>query len=247
MHTFLYYLQRFGLSAAFFYMAYGRAWPMFDRARWRHVAAVFDAYSATSEQALVIVQQITQNCLLIAFNCLIGGLLLAARRPDKPPERLLHVIVPLMATFSYLAYGYAEHLPRALHELRLLPDLGLVATFVPGLLVMVAYALSLAAALTLRRSFAVFVEVRVGVTGGPFRFVRHPMYLGYVLVITALFISQPTAAYALLSIVLTAITILRARLEEQMLAAHVPEYAEYMKRTGMLFPRIAFQRTPPSA
>lgn len=236
--TLLYYVQRFGLSSAFFYMAWVRARPLFDAEPWQRAGAVISALGLFSPQGVVVLQRLSQGVLLLLFNVLVGTFLLITRRPDKPAKRLVHVVVPLMATFAYLAYGWAHLLPDALHQRRLLPDLGVPGVIAAGTLVLLAYVLSFASLTYLRRSFAVFVEVRVGVMRGPYRFVRHPMYLGYVLVVAALFLSRPTMAYGLISVVVLAVTVFRARLEEQMLTEHVPGYAEYKERTGMLLPRL---------
>jgi protein-S-isoprenylcysteine O-methyltransferase Ste14 len=240
----VYYLQRFGLSAAFLWMAWSRISPMLEPRAWAPLVALFAGAPATVEGMLYL-QGLAQNVLLVAFNLLVGGLLLLTRRPVRPPERIVHVVVPLVATFSYLGYGFAEHLPRSLHAVALLPDLGFVGIVASGLLVTAAYVLSLLALLYLRRSFAVFVEVRRGVTRGPYRFVRHPMYLGYLMVVTALFLVRPTLGYGLLSVALVVITVVRARLEEELLAAHVPGYADYAERTGMLLPRLRRARRRP--
>jgi len=243
LQTSLYYLQRFGLSTAFFVMAYPRAVALLDRDAWLRAIALLATRSPLSQPALVLIQQVTQNLLLIAFNLLVGVLLLTLRRPTRAAERPAHVLVPFVATFSYLAYGVAEQLPAPLRDLRLLPDPGPAVLLLSGLLVTGAYLLSFGALLFLRRSFAVFVEVRRGVMSGPYRTIRHPMYLGYFMVVLALFLAQPSGAYALISLVLVAITVFRARLEEQMLVDHVPGYAGYAKSTGMFLPRL---RRPPA-
>jgi len=65
---------------------------------------------------------------------------------------------------------------------------------------------------------------------GPFRYLRHPIYVGGVLFFVGL--SLVFSAYALaLTAVLGAFWIAKARLEERHLVARFPEYEEYRRRT----------------
>jgi protein-S-isoprenylcysteine O-methyltransferase Ste14 len=65
---------------------------------------------------------------------------------------------------------------------------------------------------------------------GPFRYLRHPLYVGGVLFFSGL--SLVFSVYALaLTAVLAAFWIAKARLEERHLAARFPEYDEYRRRT----------------
>jgi protein-S-isoprenylcysteine O-methyltransferase Ste14 len=68
------------------------------------------------------------------------------------------------------------------------------------------------------------------VTRGPFRYLRHPIYVGGVLFAAGL--SLVFSVYGLaLTAVLALFWIAKARLEERHLAARFPEYADYRRRT----------------
>jgi protein-S-isoprenylcysteine O-methyltransferase Ste14 len=65
---------------------------------------------------------------------------------------------------------------------------------------------------------------------GPFRYLRHPIYVGGVLFFAG--ISLVFSVYALaLTAVLAAFWIAKARLEERHLVERFPDYAEYRRRT----------------
>ena len=69
---------------------------------------------------------------------------------------------------------------------------------------------------------------------GPYRFVRHPMYGGVIVVVTgAALITSPLAlAPALASI---PFLLLKARYEERLLAAADPSYRDYLARVRHRF------------
>jgi len=77
---------------------------------------------------------------------------------------------------------------------------------------------------TLRKAFSVTVEARTLVTGGPYRFVRHPIYTGEILTgatVTILRFSTLNAALLALFFILQ---LYRSRIEEQKLLRVFPEY-----------------------
>jgi protein-S-isoprenylcysteine O-methyltransferase Ste14 len=65
---------------------------------------------------------------------------------------------------------------------------------------------------------------------GPFRYLRHPIYVGGVLFFGGL--SLVFSVYGLvLTLVLAAFWVAKARLEERHLAGRFPEYEDYRRRT----------------
>jgi protein-S-isoprenylcysteine O-methyltransferase Ste14 len=79
----------------------------------------------------------------------------------------------------------------------------------------------------LRRSFSITVEARTLVTGGPYRFLRHPIYCGEILAaaaVTAWRFSWVNTGVLVLFVVLQ---LGRASMEEDKLARNFPAYKEY--------------------
>lgn len=78
------------------------------------------------------------------------------------------------------------------------------------------------------------------VTSGPYRWIRHPIYTAFLLIMSAtLFISANWFIGGMWIGMTTLDVISRIRIEEAMLTEHFgDEYRAYMKRTGSLLPRL---------
>jgi protein-S-isoprenylcysteine O-methyltransferase Ste14 len=72
-------------------------------------------------------------------------------------------------------------------------------------------------------------------TPGPYRLVRHPLYVGWLFAFWAT--PTMTVTHLLFAGVTTAYILLAIRLEERDLVAAHPEYAAYRRRVPMLIPR----------
>jgi len=81
------------------------------------------------------------------------------------------------------------------------------------------------------------VDARL-VTRGPYRWVRHPMYAGVLLVMWALVLDRLTFVRLLVWLVLLADLLTKLEYEETLLARRFPEYAGYRKRTRRLIPFV---------
>lgn len=96
-------------------------------------------------------------------------------------------------------------------------------------LMTVGFLIQFGAKLTLRRSFGVIAANRGVKVSGPYRLVRHPMYLGYVVTHIGFLLSGPSA-WNLCIYALTAILfIVRIEAEERLLLED-PAYQELTRR-----------------
>jgi protein-S-isoprenylcysteine O-methyltransferase Ste14 len=84
---------------------------------------------------------------------------------------------------------------------------------------------------TLGRSFGVVPANRGVVVRGPYTFVRHPIYTGYLITHLMFLVAHPTPWNAAVILVSDAALILRALMEERILSGDV-EYQSYCRRVG---------------
>ena len=84
---------------------------------------------------------------------------------------------------------------------------------------------------TLRRSFSITVEVRELVTAGPYRFIRHPVYLGEMLSALGVAVLRFSPLNTTLLLLFVAIQLCRSRMEENKLASVYPAYRDFAARS----------------
>ncbi len=84
---------------------------------------------------------------------------------------------------------------------------------------------------TLRRSFSITVEVRELVTAGPYRFVRHPVYLGEMLSALGVAVLRFSPQNTALLLLFVAIQLYRSRMEENKLTRVYPAYRDFAARS----------------
>jgi len=79
---------------------------------------------------------------------------------------------------------------------------------------------------TLRRSFSITVEVRTLVTNGPYRWLRHPIYIGEILTAGGVMAWRFSLRNLAIFIIFVIIQMMRAKWEEEKLAKYYPDYIQ---------------------
>jgi protein-S-isoprenylcysteine O-methyltransferase Ste14 len=227
----IHYTERYGLSVLYLWLAAKEC---------HSIWGILSGQSGTGSAVLVDAGRHLTVLLLTLFTSL---LLLLGRRADVPPEKLKFILIPLATTFFNLNYIYVVPLfPKSL-QANLFPAALQTPMFIAGLTcIVIGPLIALWGLIYLGRSFGIFVTVRKVVLTGPYQWVRHPMYLGWVCSCFGVGIANFSVAYLLLVAMHISLLLYRAHLEETQLAEHSPEYRENMKRTGFIFPK--FRRPP---
>lgn len=76
------------------------------------------------------------------------------------------------------------------------------------------------------------------ITTGPFRFIRHPMYLGLFLYLLPLVIEYFSYLRLAVLIIFVINMIIKMYYEEKLMLLKFPQYAEYMKHSKRIVPYI---------
>jgi protein-S-isoprenylcysteine O-methyltransferase Ste14 len=113
--------------------------------------------------------------------------------------------------------------------------------WIAGALLAAGIALVLWSRAALGKSFTPFprpVEGGTRVDSGPYRFVRHPMYLAVFLTLAGWVLLWRFLAGAWLPVAILVLLDMKARREEAWLAQAYPGYGDYKRRTRKLIPFV---------
>jgi protein-S-isoprenylcysteine O-methyltransferase Ste14 len=95
--------------------------------------------------------------------------------------------------------------------------------------------------LDLKRAFSLFIEKKEGqklVEMGLYRYIRHALYLGNLLLFIACSLFLGARFSWIFTLLGLAGILIRIRIEEQFLLKDIEGYREYRQRTWALFPRV---------
>ena len=88
----------------------------------------------------------------------------------------------------------------------------------------------------LGRAFSIMPEARRLVTHGPYRLIRHPLYLCEEIAVIGIFIQVVSPLAAALLILHAGFQFQRMLNEEKVLSATFPDYEDYARQTPRLIP-----------
>ncbi|MHB8718783.1 MAG: methyltransferase family protein [Candidatus Dormibacteria bacterium] len=170
--------------------------------------------------------------LLYLLFCAIPVFIYVARPPARARDpRLLPRAAGLVGTVMLLVAGAV---PQVLPLYRPPRWFGGLSTAIS----VAAFTLAVWGLLHLRRNLSLMPEARRLVTGGPYEFVRHPLYSAEILAAVAFALVNPYLIVALTVLPFIGVQILRSGYEEALLADVFPAYRAYASRTRRLIPLL---------
>jgi protein-S-isoprenylcysteine O-methyltransferase Ste14 len=216
------------------FLIFGRSLPavLFALLGWRvflNLLAQVRALPVHAGIGDVLAGPVTTGVYLL-FCVIPVGIYLVRPRPRARDGRAIARAAGLVGTTMLLVVG-AFPKPVLLTPPAFIRDLA-------APLALGAFALGVCGLLFLRRSLSIIPEARRLVTGGPYRFIRHPLYAAEILAAVALVLARPGLWATLTLVPFIAVQMLRARFEEGLLARIFPEYRPYARRTRKLIPLV---------
>jgi protein-S-isoprenylcysteine O-methyltransferase Ste14 len=176
--------------------------------------------TGTTSAWAAAVYDLLRFCVILTFTVLVS-----TRRESIRPSRepiAFAACAAALVTFAVLTRPNASGATG-----RIIGGDAVAAIFEAWLLVSV---------LALGRCFGILPEARGLVARGPYRVVRHPVYLGELGVVVGFVIAAPSFRNLAVAPVAVVSQLVRIRLEERELAANFPAYREYAAKTPMLVP-----------
>ena len=169
------------------------------------------------------------QALTTTFTLLICWLFLI-RRPSAQSRGAGGLFADVAAVAGTVAVFGLSQLPRTVENLLVVAAAEVLMTL--GLILMVVGLASLG------RSFGIMPRARGLVRTGLYRWVRHPIYLGEILLLAGIVMLAIGPLTLAVYGVFVALQAYRLLMEERTLTDADPEYAEYRARTSRLLPGV---------
>jgi protein-S-isoprenylcysteine O-methyltransferase Ste14 len=170
---------------------------------------------------------VLSRCCMIIFFVTLGWLMLSRPSASARREGAIPTIIAFSGTYSVWLIPFlpAGHISPAMQ--------------------MVSAGISLAGSLSiiyavlyLGKSFSIAPQARNLVIGGPYRFIRHPLYVAEELAVIGVLIQCNWYAAAAFLALHIGLQIRRMNYEESLLCAVFPDYEAYASRTARLIPGV---------
>jgi protein-S-isoprenylcysteine O-methyltransferase Ste14 len=202
-------------------------WFGYGALQLRAVLALDGAMIAHGTASLFIWVQFFALLAAAGFDLLLIYLLAVRDKPVAKSKGALPRIFGVVGTFT--GVGILQ-LPVA--------HLSLGMQILAAVLIGVGSLGSLLVLWWLGKSFSIMPEARKLVTGGPYAYVRHPLYTVEIITIAGTAV-QFTAPWSwVIALAVVALLWIRSHYEEQVLQAAYPEYGAYRARTARFIPGV---------
>lgn len=185
---------------------------------------IIDLYPINSTKIF----RLTHLSLLLCFNVLIIFLYLLRSRAQLSSNSLAANTIAILGTFLPLFLSFLSR-PESINP---------TAVLAGDIFIIAGMAFSVYSVPHLGKNFSIIPQARNLVQSGPYKFVRHPLYLGELISSVGLVLAAVTFSMILYFVCLVICQVYRALQEEKILTSVFPEYHNYRSKTARFLPGI---------
>ena len=168
------------------------------------------------------------HLLVVCFYALIILVYFLRSSASSTSRSFITNAIAVLTTFAPPALSFLSRSELTKPGVFLLADLIIVLGMILSI-----YSLS-----SLGRSFSIIPQARKLVQSGPYRLVRHPLYLGELIGLFGIVLAGLTIPKIAVFLLIVTCQVYRAFQEEKLLADVFPEYKEYCLRTARFIPGV---------
>lgn len=201
--------------------------PVFTLLVVTNLIGAYDCAMAFEPVTLIKVATLIHTMLVICFYVLVVFLYLIRNSARTTTSSLTVKIIAVVSSFLPFAIPLSG---RPLENPGMLLSANLITIF--GIFI------SLYSLLSLGESFSIIPQARKLVQTGPYKLVRHPLYLGEFISLTGIVLARFSMAGMIIFFVFTALQTYRAIQEEKLLAGVFHEYESYSMKSARFIPGI---------
>jgi protein-S-isoprenylcysteine O-methyltransferase Ste14 len=198
---------------------------------WFLLLALLVAWSASlkveAATALIdILPSVTSSCFLASFYVIIGVMVMTRPRAKARATGVLPKLAAFAGTYMPWSITFFSKTDAALPNL------------ISAACVMIGTIMMLVSISHLGRSFSLVPQARAVVRSGPYRWIRHPLYLAEEIAILGVVFQYLSSMAVAILVMHVSIQVCRIYYEEDLLCKTCPEYSPYAADSWRAIPHV---------